>query len=92
VRNPEASVIVPLIVALGNAVAVNPTGEPVRLPLVAVAVWDPTCDPKVCVAVATPFVPVVLCSGEIDPPPDVTAQSMATPDTALPYTSLVLTA
>jgi hypothetical protein len=90
-KNPPASVIVPLIVALGKAVAVNPTGEPVKPALVAVTVWDPTCEPSVCVAVAWPFAPVVLWSGAIDPPPDVTAQSTVTPETPFPNASDALT-
>jgi hypothetical protein len=46
-RNPPATVIVPLMVAFGRAVAEKPTGEPVSAALVAVAVCAPTVAPRV---------------------------------------------
>src|SRR5207253_7760947 len=48
-------------------------------------------DPMLSVALATPFVPVVLCAGLTPPPPDATAQLMTTPGTAQLFASNALT-
>ena len=73
-------------------VAVNVTGEPVRLPLVAVRVFDPAVVPSVqlpTVAMPDPFVVAVNVVAE--PPPVATAKVTLTPDTGLLLASLTIT-
>src|SRR5690242_886016 len=62
------------------AVAVKPTGEPVRPPTDAVAVCVLAVAPSVHWATAIP-VPLVIDVAGIEPPPEVTAQLTVTPGT-----------
>ena len=73
-------------------VAVNVTGEPARLPLVAVNVLDPTVVPSVQLPTAAmPLVFVVTDALVTEPPPDVTANVTETPETGLPFASVICT-
>src|SRR5882762_2952233 len=78
--------------APGSAVALKNTGEPVKPPTDAVAVWVPAPVPSVRTAVETPAASVVSNAGVIDPPPDATAQLTGTPATGAPSAFLTTTA
>ena len=73
-------------------VAVNVTGEPARLPLVAVIVLDPTVVPSIQLpTVAMPLAFVVVEPPVIEPPPEATAKVTLTPETTLLFASLMMT-
>ena len=73
-------------------VAVNVTGDPVRLPLVAVTVLDPTDVPRVQLpTVAIPLAFVVTDAPVTEPPPDATANVTDTPETGLLLASFTIT-
>jgi hypothetical protein len=74
-------------------VAVKVTGEPLRLPLVAVSVLAPAVVPRVQAGlVAMPALSVVTAPVEAnEPPPVATAKVTDTPLTALPCASVTLT-
>ena len=73
-------------------VAVNVTGEPARLPLVAVIVLDPTDAPRVQLpTVAMPLAFVVADKSVPEPPPEATANMTLTPETTLLFASLMMT-
>ena len=73
-------------------VAVNVTGEPTMLPLVAVNVFDPAVVPNVQLpTVAMPLAFVVADKSVPDPPPEATANMTETPETGLPFASIIMT-
>ena len=73
-------------------VAVNVTGEPVRLPDVAVNVFEPTVVPKVQLpTVAIPLASVVAVNSVPEPPPVATANVTLTPATTLLFASFTMT-
>src|SRR5205814_4806783 len=77
---------------VGGAAAVAENVSVGSVVIAGVAVTD--CgvdDPMLSVALATPFVPVVLCAGVTLPPPDATTQLMTTPGTAQLFASSALT-
>jgi hypothetical protein len=86
-KKPLTTVIVPLIVAFGVAVAVNVRGEPWSDPAEADTVWLPAKRPRVHWIVATPSVPVWDVGADSVPPPVTTDQLTVTPDTPFPYVS-----
>ena len=72
--------------------AVNVTGEPARLPLVAVIVLDPTVVPRVQLpTVAMPLEFVAVDNPVAKPPPVATANVTDTPETGLPFASFIMT-
>ena len=73
-------------------VAVNVTGEPDSVPLVAVIVLEPTVVPSVQLPTAAmPLAFVVADKSVPEPPPVATANVTETPETAFPFTSLTMT-
>jgi hypothetical protein len=74
-------------------VAVKVSGEPLKLPLVAVSVFAPAVVPRVQAGlVAMPALSVVTAPVEAnEPPPVATAKVTDTPLTALPCASVTLT-
>jgi hypothetical protein len=86
-------VIANCVAAPGVPVAVKVTGEPLKLPLVAVSVLAPAVVPRVQAGlVATPALSVVTVLGEPnEPPPVTTAKVTDAPLTALPCASVTLT-
>jgi hypothetical protein len=86
---PALTVIVAAAAAF--PVAVNVTGLPLNPPTAAVRVFVPAELPNVhdvSVAMPDPFVFTVLpLAGDVEPPPPVTVNVTAVPDTALPFTS-----
>ena len=73
-------------------VAVNVTGDPARVPLVAVKVFGPVDVPKVQLPiVATPPASVVVINPVAEPLPEVTAKVTLTPLTGLPFASFTIT-
>src|ERR1035438_6828782 len=72
-------------------VALNVTGLPASVPDVAVTVLTPAAEPNVSVADACPCAFVVTGVALKLPPPEVTANVTATPDTALPLAPVTST-
>ena len=73
-------------------VAVKVTGEPVRLPLLAVRVLLPAVAPSVQLpTVAMPAALVVAEGPLAEPPPEATAKVTLTPGTGLPWLSVTMT-
>ena len=73
-------------------VAVNVTGEPERVPLVAVIVLDPTVVPRVQLPTAAmPPAFVVADALVTEPPPEATANVTLMPETGLLFASCTIT-
>ena len=73
-------------------VAVNVTGEPARLPLVAVSVFDPTVVPSVQLpTVAIPPAFVIAGNPVPEPPPAAISNVTLTPETGLLLASFMMT-
>src|SRR5512143_2022806 len=72
-------------------VAWKVTGEPERLPLVAVTVTGPGVAPRVRTDCAWPLAAVLLVVGLTDAVPPVTAHATDSPDTAFANWSVALT-
>jgi hypothetical protein len=82
------------ICAAGPAlpVAVKVTGEPLRLPLLAVRVLAPAVAPNVQLPTAAmPAALVVAGEPVAEPPPEATVKVTPTPETGLPFASLTMT-
>ena len=73
-------------------VAVNVTGEPLRLPLVAVSVFDPTVVPNVQLPTVAMPLPFVVADNPVpEPPPVATVNVTLTPETGLLFASFIMT-
>ena len=74
------------------AVAVKFTGEPLRVPLVAVKVLAPALAPNVQLpTMAMPAELVVADEPVTEPPPEATAKVTLTPGTGLPCAAVTMT-
>ena len=92
VPEPGTVVYTSFVAVPAVPVAVKVNGEPVRDPLVAVKVFEPTVVPKVQLpTVAIPLTLVVADAPVTEPPPVATAKVTLTPLTGLLLTSFTIT-